>query len=285
MNVTASSLVNTMSLFSSCKIHTGPAHKKRELKEAAALSGEERMIKEFKEEHSPSNEKVSQLYYKFLGGKELSSDEISFLAKNAPDLYKKVKEIMMEREAMEMRMKAAKTKMEVAAVHMNELANIKDTMGTGEQAKRQATKTMARTSQMNSAYMEFTASAEYREKEDEASQAEERRENLRELDAREEEGIQNSKDLEEESQELFQADNQTDGFLNSLQSGEEVSPEDEEKRKDVHSERKKRKKDPPEFLNSMVQVDMEYISKQTRALYRNAGNAETKRSSGVDVSI
>lgn len=145
-------------------------------------SNQDSLVRSFQQENSPKNKRVQQIYSKFLGGKELTTEELDYLSKNAPDLYNEVREIMQERAAMELQMKLAKTKLEVAAVCMNTLTQIKTTMGTGAMAKSQAFKTMARTNQMASAHVKFVASSEYQAKEDEKSQAEERKEQIRTLE-------------------------------------------------------------------------------------------------------
>lgn len=138
------------------------------------VSSEQEMIDRFKEENSPENNRVSQIYGKFRAGQELTAEELDYLSRHSPEVYKQIREIMMERKALEARMKQAETKQEVHAVITNENVVIKKTMGTGGQAKREAMKTMARTNQMTNAAQKFLASAEYREKDDEKTQAEER---------------------------------------------------------------------------------------------------------------
>lgn len=151
-------------------------------KEELPKTSEDILIEQFKEENSPEKTKVSDIYAKFQAGKELTPDELKYLADNEPEIYKEVMEIIRERKAMEMQMKQADTKQEVQTVHLNKMTNIKKTMGYGKQAESQATKTLARVNQMMDAFAKFTSTAEYREKDDERSQAISRREKLLELE-------------------------------------------------------------------------------------------------------
>ncbi|MBQ8592650.1 MAG: hypothetical protein IJ485_07885 [Lachnospiraceae bacterium] len=182
-----------------------PAMEKQNGKVQAQDSYEQTLIDNFKEENSSVNRRVNQIYYKFLGGKELSAAELDFLAEHNPELYKEVQEVMMERKALEMRMKLAKTKMEVQAIATNAMMNIKATKGSGEQEKAQAPKTMARVNHMSDAYNEYTATLEYKHKEDAEDQAKELREKMRDLEAEGELLTENLTQLEEEMHPL-QAD-------------------------------------------------------------------------------
>lgn len=163
---------------------TGKRKKSADKKEE--LTQEQVMINQFKEQHSRENTKSSDIYSKFRAGKKLTPEELEYLAKESPELYKQIKEIMMERQAMEEQMEAAESKEEVASIHLNQVMNIKQTMGTGEEAERQAEKTMARVNQTGAALKEYTATAEYKEKEDAKSRAEELREQLEELERQQE---------------------------------------------------------------------------------------------------
>lgn len=161
---------------------------------------EQVLIDNFKEEHSPENRKISQIYYKFVGGKKLTAEELNYLAEYSPELYKQVREIMMERQALEMRMKMAKTKLEVQEAAMDTLNYAKKTGESKEQEEAGATKAMARSNQLFNAYREFTASPEYKEKEDTKTQTEEMRDKLEESEE------QNIEELPAEAEEIRQSE-------------------------------------------------------------------------------
>lgn len=278
MNISAASLANASTLFSSCQVNGGAMKQVSEKKVRSEMTGEERLIDNFKEEHSPAKEKANQIYYKFIGGKELSTDELSFLAKNEPELYKEVREVMLERQAMEMRLKTAKTKMEVASVHMNEISKIKDGMGNGEKA----TKKMARVTQTDSAFQEFTASVEYRELEDVKTQTEDQCKKLQELkqemeDWTEQEGKSENVPFEETDNT---GENQEGTIENT--GGDDV---DGKKQEHILMSGKKRKKQPQEDLFAAVQVDAGDIRKKMRELYHGLGGVESSKKKEFDVSL
>lgn len=142
-------------------------------------SPQQRMIDDFKEKHSNEANKTNAIFYKFRAGKKLTPEELEYLARESPQMYRQVREVMMERQAMEAQMEMAESKEEVAEIHVNQVNKIMTTMGTGEEAKRSAEKTMARANQTEAAYTEFTASLAYHELEDMESKTQEQRERLR----------------------------------------------------------------------------------------------------------
>lgn len=247
--------------------------KETEEKEEMPKTEEEILIEQFREENSPKNNRVSEIYGKFRAGKELTPEELKYLAENSPEIYKDVMEILRERKAMEMQMKLAKTKQEVSSVHMNKMTNIRATMGNGKQAENQAMKTMARANQMSDAYIKFTATAEYKDKEDERSQALERREKILEQEALLEE-------LNKEPEEC------------SEKSGKPA--EDENDREDKKTEKKKhrRSRDIAEAAKVYIDIaDYKLLRLKIDNLYReNSGyggnRTNTKAgSSGVDMFL
>ncbi len=57
----------------------------------AEQSYEQAMIEDFKEQHSPENKRLQEIYNKFRAGKELTAEELEYLAKHNPEMYKEVK--------------------------------------------------------------------------------------------------------------------------------------------------------------------------------------------------
>lgn len=70
-------------------------------KKAEKKTGEELMIQQFKEQNSKKNNRTAELWGKFKAGSKLSPEELEYLAKEAPELYRKIREILMERQALE----------------------------------------------------------------------------------------------------------------------------------------------------------------------------------------
>lgn len=247
--------------------------KETEEKGELPKTGEEILIEQFKEENSPENSRVSEIYGKFRAGKELTPEELKYLAENSPEIYKDVMEIIRERKAMEMQMKLAKTKQEVSSVRLNKMTNIKATMGNGKQAENQAMKTMARANQMSDAYIKFTATIEYKDKEDERSQALKRREKI----------------LEQE--ELLEELNK------KLEDGREKLREPEEDKNDKEDEetekkKRRRSRDITEAAKVYIDIaDYELLRLKIDNLYREnsgyGGNGTNTKagSSGVDLFL
>ena len=155
------------------------------VKEEAKKTDIEKWVDSFKEQNTPQDRRIKEIYNKFKAGKELSPAEIDYLAKNSPDLYKEVREIMQEREAMELKMKMAETQAEVTSICMNEMTKVQSMLSAGD-AEGQSEKLMARANQIADAQQKFMASAEYKAKEDTKSQNEEVRKHLEELESQQE---------------------------------------------------------------------------------------------------
>lgn len=226
-------------------------------------------IEQFKETNSPENDKISQIYGKFRAGKELSGEELDYLARYSPELYQEVKEVIMERKALEMRMKMAKTKLEVNAAITNSAANIKKTMGTGEQAKRQAMKTMARVNQTNDAGIKFKASVEYKEKDDEKTRAEDVRAELEE----QEELLKAQEEILKEQREIIEE--QKEEFLEEPDDGADEAAEARRPDDNSRTENQGRKAvtEEPEVTVKDI-ADEEKRAKRRRAQRRNTQNNE-----------
>lgn len=271
-------------------------------------SYEQSLIDDFKEQNSPKNNKINQIYGKFLAGKELSQGELEYLAKNSPEMYKEVCKIMLERKAMEQRMKRAETKQEVSMISVNAVANVKKTMGTGEQAKSQATATMARSNQFSNAYVKYTATPDYKHKEDAKTQAEDMRAKLEQIEA---EMMERKKAAEEaellaevsmlEMAENTEISEESDtleeavGLENAAATKSEASEAKEIFDTIEEQERRRRKRkirqhgsggdDTPKIHDiKQLNIDYESLWKKTKELYRSStGSSTTVQKSNGDV--
>ncbi|MBO5458692.1 MAG: hypothetical protein J5981_00390 [Lachnospira sp.] len=294
--VSASSFAKTENDF---RVIGGVRPKEHKEDKSIAQSYEQTLIDDFKEQNSPENNKINQIYGKFLGGKELSPDELQYLAKHSPQLYKEVCGIMQERRALEQRMKQAETKEQVTEAGLNAVAGVKSTMGTGEQAKLQARKTMARANQLSSAYVRYTASIDYKNKEDAKTQAEDMRAKLDELEAeliKQQEEINDSLMIEAESDSLSGEESQTSQTLQTS----EISEKPQSMQKDSASnsakdvfdvikeqERRRRKRKIRQKSSSggetepaqnvgQLNIDYESLWKKTKELYQSSSTPTQK---------
>lgn len=117
------------------EFHTVTSHKATSKKtDAKLISAEQLQINQFREQNSPQKNRAKQIFYKFRAGQKLTAEELDFIAKEEPDTYRQIRQIMQERQMMEAQMEAAETKEEVAAIRLNEITKIEATMGEGEQA-------------------------------------------------------------------------------------------------------------------------------------------------------
>lgn len=262
---------------------------RKKKKESEKLSGEQLMINQFKEQNSRENNRIAEIYGKFRAGKKLSPEEMDYIAKEAPELYRQVREILMERQALERQMEMAESKEEVAQIHANQLNKIQASMGTGEEAEGNAEINMARANHTMAAFQEFTASVEYKEKEDNESRAKESRDLLKELEREQEmyrdkiaENIEAaeslSEDIEEESQNPI------------VEEMVEEALEFEDKEQEVR--RRKRGRKGNATLNDpfiTASVDLKDLQLKVRELYRSERSSVTKTESskgkGVDLSL
>lgn len=269
-------------------------------KKGIEQSCEQRLIDDFREQNSPENNKIQQICGKFRAGQELTEDELQYLANHSPELYREVCGIMQERRAMELRMKQAKTKQQVTAVCMNELTAVKAKMGTGEQAKSQALKTMARSNQISHAYVKYTSSMEYKNKEDAKTQAEDIQAKLDQLEKNMEEQQENVAEVIDhrtiDNIELqFTETDETADTLEQVDHGS--SDHAEEVTKDIKEQERKRRKqrnrqkessgEESEQLQHIPKVQIEYESlwKKTKELYRRDSSKNSIKSNHLNVSL
>ncbi len=276
MNVSGIGIgITATQLFDTWTVSMGGSEKKAGSK-PEKVSSENNMIEHFKEEHNPVAKKIEAIMAKFKGGQELSPEEMEFLAKNAPDCYQQVIDILMERQQLEMKLKAAESKMEVLQVYTESLAMVKATKGTGAVEKQNASKTMMRLNHLQNAFGEFVKTPQYRDLEDEGDRAEEIREKAEENGQVQEESSAEESSAEESSAEEILA--------------EEISPEGaspEEMLPEGTSTKEASTDDDNPFIRAKVSSsgnDMEF-RKKVHDLYN--GNMKRKNykpvSSGITV--
>lgn len=259
-------------------------------KEPEKLSGEELMIRQFKEENSREKNRIKEIYAKFRAGKKLSPEEMDYIAKEAPELYRQVKEILMERQAMEAQMEMAESKEEVAQVHANQMSKIQATMGTGEEAEQNAEKNMARVNHMQAAFQEFTASVEYKEKEDMKSRTEEKRDLLEELEQ------QQKAYRDKITEKVEDIEDMTDGIIAETEEKDSVGVQDKVKEKmleealefeddkETVKHRKRGRKSQKAVSNPYItaSVDIRDLRLKVKELYSSERKSTGK---GVDLSL
>lgn len=256
----------------------------------AAISAEQLAINQFKEQNSKENNRTTEIYYKFRSGKKLTPEELDYIAKESPELYRQVKEIMQERQAMEAQMKMAESKEEVAEIRIQEVNKIQATMGKGEEAAAQAEKTMARVNQVDAAYMEYTATLDYKEKEDIESETEEKRERLEELKRQQEAYSEKIKEKSDEVTEAERAEGDSVGNVKeaAAEDAGEILEEayDFDEDKEIRTKKKSKKKTSSmrnEILRTSIDYDM--LRKKVREMYRTERSNITGNGKDIDVSL
>ncbi len=141
------------------------------------LTEEERMICQFQEDLASMREgnKTEEIASKVYSGQRLSSEELDYLQKECPELYKDYMEIRNEREGYERKLKNCKTKEEVDRVKTNQMnqyaATAKKTFNNpniplGEKY-RIARKLLAKITGVVEAEAEFKATKQYKDLESE----------------------------------------------------------------------------------------------------------------------
>lgn len=274
------------------EFHTVTSHKETSKKtDAKLILAEQLQINQFREQNSPQKNRAKQIFYKFRAGQKLTAEELDFIAKEEPNTYRQIRQIMQERQMMEAQMEAAETKEEVAAIRLNEMTKIQATMGEGEQAAAQAETTMARVNQMDSAYKEYTATVEYKDKEDAKSRAEEKREILEELKRQQETYSDKIKEKAEET-------DQTDTPEESDSAAEEIEKtaenankileeaydlEDDKKVKSKKKTKRKTKRTDQQPMNTSV--DYQALRQKVRGMYHTEKGSSAGNGKEVDLSL
>ncbi len=141
------------------------------------LTAEQRTVKQFQEDLANMREgnKTEEIASKVYSGQRLSTEELDYLQKECPELYKDYIEIRNEREGYERKLKNCKTKEEVDRVKTNQMnqyaATAKKTFNNpniplGEKY-RIARKLLAKITGVVEAEAEFKASKQYKDLESE----------------------------------------------------------------------------------------------------------------------
>lgn len=210
-------------------------------------------ISKMEQSQKENSNKLSSILIKFNAGKKLSAEEMAYLRNNHPETYTKVQQVMMEREALERRMRAAKTKEETAAVYMSAVSSAMP-KGTGEAAAGGSSVSIAKLNQLSDAHRLYTASGEYKAKTDRADIAKEERARLEEMaetlekqQAKLSESMEKQKLLTEElsasqvdEDDVFaEQEQKTEEAKDTLEEAERMKRSARRKRKKVHASRKK----------------------------------------------
>lgn len=283
-------------------LHLPSTGKKVQKKEEEQKTLQQQMIEQFREKNSPENKRITEIYNKFRAGNELTAEELEYLAKNSPEMYKQVKQILLERQALERQMEQAETKEEVAEIHMNELNKIQATMGKGEEAAAQAETTMARVNQMRDAYVEYTATLEYKEKEDAGSRAEDQREQRELIRQMEEEQRAELAESREEllAQQMEDSKSEEMGGLATGGTEENAVAEDfgkddlqalkdaaellkSQQREEKVRKRRHSKQQPLSAAQTMTAAEYDNLRLKVRDLYRT--NTNTTESGGMNLKL
>lgn len=188
-------------------------------------------------------------------------------------------------------MEAAETKEEVAAIRLNEMTKIQATMGEGEQAAAQAETTMARVNQMDSAYKEYTATVEYKDKEDAKSRAEEKREILEELKRQQETYSDKIKEKAEETDQTDtpeESDSAAEEIKKTAENAKKILEEaydleDDKKVKSKKKTKRKTKRTDQQPMNTSV--DYQALRQKVRSMYHTEKGSSAGNGKEVDLSL
>lgn len=135
------------------------------------MTAEERMIARYQEdiEKMRKNDAMNSIANKLRSGQELTPDEVQYLQRNNPAMYKEYQEIKNEKEAYERELKNCKTKEDVDRLKINKmngyLAEAKSVMNNPNipkgQKKALMEKILGKTMGIESVHMEFVNSDKY----------------------------------------------------------------------------------------------------------------------------
>lgn len=180
-----------------------------------------RQINQFQEdlERMRENNEMNSIVTKLKAGKRLSSDEIEYLKRNAPEAYREYVEIQQEKEAYEREIKACKTKDEVERVRFNKISGYlaaaksvahNPNIPSGMKAAL-AEKILKKVAGINSVHMEFVQSVQYKNLPTDAELAEERKAKWK-VNRETKEGIEIAPEAEEmpETEEIMKEDSEAD---------------------------------------------------------------------------
>lgn len=219
-----------------------------------------RMLKQYQEDLQKmrkSNE-MSSITAKMKAGEDLTPEEIEYLQKNHPDIYREYMEIKGEKEAYERQLKRCKTKEEAERLKVNKmngiLAQAKSVMNNPNIPKGAKVgimeKLLMKTMGIEKVHRLFVESGQYAELPTDEEYAEEKRQELEEASPLEEESTEeenvkeDSKPKEETIAEQLQEENlsEKDNFSkeNAIekQLEEDVLSDEKKETKKVHKQKK-----------------------------------------------
>ena len=135
------------------------------------MTAEERMMARYQEdlENMRKNDTMNSIANKLRSGQELTPDEVQYLQRNNPMMYKEYQEIKGEKEAYERELKNCRTKEEAERLKINKmngyLAEAKSVMNNPNipkgQKKALMEKILGKTLGIEKAHMEFVNSGRY----------------------------------------------------------------------------------------------------------------------------
>lgn len=150
------------------------------------LTPEERMLNLFQEDMQKmrENNDMASVRSKLKSGEALTAEEIAYIQKNAPELYREYQEIKAEKEAYERQLRNCRTKEEVERVKINKvngiLSQARSVLNNPNIPKSAklglAEKFLMKTTGIEKVHQEFVKSGKYAELPTEEEVAEERRE-------------------------------------------------------------------------------------------------------------
>lgn len=135
------------------------------------MTAEEKMIQQYKEDAAKmrENSRLAEISSRIKSGGQLTYDELQYLMRKNPGLYKQYQEIQMEKQAYEEELKNCKTKDEADKLRMNkmnafvsELKKIVNNPAIPQSEKKAfAEKIIARTAYINKVHNEFIETGKY----------------------------------------------------------------------------------------------------------------------------
>lgn len=149
------------------------------------LTPEERMLNLFQEDMQKMRESndMASVRSKLKSGEALTAEEIAYIQKNAPELYREYQEIKAEKEAYERQLRNCRTKEEVERVKINKvngiLSQARSVLNNPNIPKSAklglAEKFLMKTTGIEKVHQEFVKSGKYADLPTEEEVAEERR--------------------------------------------------------------------------------------------------------------
>ncbi len=189
------------------------------------LTGEEKMLCQFREDLTKMREsnRLEEISSKMRSGQDLSSDEIQYLQKEYPQLYRDYVEMKNEKEAYERKLKNCETKEEVDRLKVNQMgqyvAQAKKTFNNPNiplsEKYRIACKILGKISGISEVEAEFKASAAYKDLESEQDiRRRERAEDEASEELAKELGESETEVVREESEEKTDLPSDTESVIN-----------------------------------------------------------------------